>query len=202
MRSKIHVRGASTYASGRHCIRNFPILPRKFKIAVTGSPQDRAASKVHDIGLHLIRNAQGEVGFEVLVGWRPGSGADDRSRDSRVSAEAGSACLSRGDPAHLQPRGAPRQHSQGAHQDSREGRRSAEVSGDGRERNGRPRATRRPCTTKRRSSASRRSSCRRATSSLRDEDVLSGRPTEFRNWYQRNTKRHKVAGYRAVVRFR
>ena len=33
--------------------------------------------------------------------------------------------------------------------------------------------------------------------SLRDEDVLSGRPTEFRNWYQRNTKRHKVAGYRA-----
>ena len=46
----------------------FSYLPRKFKIAVTGSPQDRAASKVHDIGLHLVRNAQGEVGFEVLVG--------------------------------------------------------------------------------------------------------------------------------------
>ena len=46
----------------------FSFLPRKFKIAVTGSPQDRAASKVHDIGLHLVRNAQGEVGFEVLVG--------------------------------------------------------------------------------------------------------------------------------------
>src|SRR5688500_7032892 len=46
----------------------FSFLPRKFKIAITGSPQDRAASKVHDIGLHLVRNAQGEVGFEVLVG--------------------------------------------------------------------------------------------------------------------------------------
>ena len=46
----------------------FSYLPRKFKIAVTGSPQDRAASRVHDIGLHLVRNEQGEVGFEVLVG--------------------------------------------------------------------------------------------------------------------------------------
>jgi sulfite reductase (NADPH) hemoprotein beta-component len=34
---------------------------------------------------------------------------------------------------------------------------------------------------------------------LQDEDVLSGRPSEFRAWYQRNTKRHKVAGYRAVL---
>jgi sulfite reductase (NADPH) hemoprotein beta-component len=34
--------------------------------------------------------------------------------------------------------------------------------------------------------------------SLRDDDVLSGKPSEFRNWYQRNTRRHKVAGYRAV----
>ena len=46
----------------------FSYLPRKFKIAVTGSPQDRAASRVHDIGLHLVRNAAGEVGFEVIVG--------------------------------------------------------------------------------------------------------------------------------------
>src|SRR5690349_2015468 len=46
----------------------FSYLPRKFRIAVTGSPQDRAASRVHDIGLHLVRNAAGEVGFEVIVG--------------------------------------------------------------------------------------------------------------------------------------
>jgi sulfite reductase (NADPH) hemoprotein beta-component len=46
----------------------FTYLPRKFKIAVTGSPEDRAASEVHDVGLHLKRDAQGRIGFEVLVG--------------------------------------------------------------------------------------------------------------------------------------
>jgi sulfite reductase (NADPH) hemoprotein beta-component len=46
----------------------FTYLPRKFKIAVSGAPADRAATEVHDIGLHLLRNAQGELGFEVLVG--------------------------------------------------------------------------------------------------------------------------------------
>jgi len=46
----------------------FNWLPRKFKIAVTGAPTDRAATEIHDIGLHLKRNAQGELGFEVLVG--------------------------------------------------------------------------------------------------------------------------------------
>ena len=46
----------------------FSYLPRKFKIAVTGAPADRAASEVHDIGLHLKRDASGALGFEVLVG--------------------------------------------------------------------------------------------------------------------------------------
>jgi sulfite reductase (NADPH) hemoprotein beta-component len=46
----------------------FSYLPRKFKIAVTGSPADRAASEVHDIGLHLKRAPDGQCGFEVLVG--------------------------------------------------------------------------------------------------------------------------------------
>lgn len=46
----------------------FSFLPRKFKIAVTGSPNDRAAVKVHDIGLRMHRNAKGEPGFEVIVG--------------------------------------------------------------------------------------------------------------------------------------
>ena len=46
----------------------FSFLPRKFKIAVTGSPHDRTAVKFHDIGLMLKRNDAGEVGFEVLVG--------------------------------------------------------------------------------------------------------------------------------------
>ena len=46
----------------------FSYLPRKFKIAVTASPHDRAAVKVHDIGLILKKNADGETGFEVIVG--------------------------------------------------------------------------------------------------------------------------------------
>jgi len=46
----------------------FSFLPRKFKIAVAGGPRDRAAVRVHDIGLVLKRGEGGEVGFEVIVG--------------------------------------------------------------------------------------------------------------------------------------
>jgi sulfite reductase (NADPH) hemoprotein beta-component len=46
----------------------FQFLPRKFKIAVTGSPNDRAVTRAHDIGLRMVRNAAGEPGFEVMVG--------------------------------------------------------------------------------------------------------------------------------------
>lgn len=46
----------------------FQFLPRKFKIAVTGSPTDRAVTKAHDIGLRMLRNEAGQPGFEVIVG--------------------------------------------------------------------------------------------------------------------------------------
>ena len=46
----------------------FSFLPRKFKVAVTGSPHDRAAVKVHDIGLRLHLNDRNERGWEVIVG--------------------------------------------------------------------------------------------------------------------------------------
>lgn len=46
----------------------FAYLPRKFKIAVSGSVRDRAAVQLHDIGVYLVRNEQGEVGFRVLAG--------------------------------------------------------------------------------------------------------------------------------------
>ncbi|MCC5856877.1 MAG: nitrite/sulfite reductase [Ectothiorhodospiraceae bacterium] len=46
----------------------FSYLPRKFKIAVSGARRDRAATQVHDIGLQLVRNEQGELGMQVLVG--------------------------------------------------------------------------------------------------------------------------------------
>jgi sulfite reductase (NADPH) hemoprotein beta-component len=46
----------------------FQFLPRKFKIAITGSPNDRAVTRAHDIGLRVLLNDAGEVGFEVSVG--------------------------------------------------------------------------------------------------------------------------------------
>ena len=46
----------------------FLFLPRTFKNAVTGSPNDRAVTKAHDIGLRMLRNAAGQPGFEVMVG--------------------------------------------------------------------------------------------------------------------------------------
>jgi sulfite reductase (NADPH) hemoprotein beta-component len=54
----------------------FSFLPRKFKIALTASAHDRAAIKVHDIGLRLHRNGDGDAGFErspliTSVSWRP-----------------------------------------------------------------------------------------------------------------------------------
>ena len=43
-------------------------LPRKFKFALTGAPRDRAALRVHDIGLRVYKNDAGEIGFEVMAG--------------------------------------------------------------------------------------------------------------------------------------
>ncbi|MEE3100340.1 MAG: nitrite/sulfite reductase, partial [Pseudomonadota bacterium] len=46
----------------------FTFLGRKFKIAVTGAAQDRAAIRVHDIGIEIVRNAEGEIGYKMFVG--------------------------------------------------------------------------------------------------------------------------------------
>ncbi|MBB3261065.1 sulfite reductase (NADPH) hemoprotein beta-component [Paraburkholderia bannensis] len=46
----------------------FAYLPRKFKIAISGAAEDRAATDWHDVGLRLVRNEQGELGFRVAVG--------------------------------------------------------------------------------------------------------------------------------------
>ncbi|MCY1127373.1 nitrite/sulfite reductase [Frigidibacter sp. RF13] len=46
----------------------FQFLPRKFKIGVTGSPNDRAVVKAHDIGLRAVRGGSGQIGYEVIVG--------------------------------------------------------------------------------------------------------------------------------------
>ena len=94
----------------------FTFLPRKFKIAVTGSPNDRAAVKVHDIGLRMWRNDEGEVGFEVIVGGGLG-------RTPMIGKTSASSCrrticcpISRRSCASTTARPA-RQSLQGAHQD-------------------------------------------------------------------------------------
>jgi sulfite reductase (NADPH) hemoprotein beta-component len=46
----------------------FSYLPRKFKIAVTGATTDRAAVQYHDIGLRMVENDEGRVGFQIIVG--------------------------------------------------------------------------------------------------------------------------------------
>jgi len=46
----------------------FTYLPRKFKIAVTGAERDRAATLVHDVGIHIVRGPGGERGFRILAG--------------------------------------------------------------------------------------------------------------------------------------
>ncbi len=46
----------------------FQFLPRKFKIAITGSPNDRAVTRAHDIGIRMVRNEHGEPGYEMIVG--------------------------------------------------------------------------------------------------------------------------------------
>ena len=46
----------------------FAFLPRKFKIAISGASEDRAATAWHDVGLNMLRNTKGEVGFRVMVG--------------------------------------------------------------------------------------------------------------------------------------
>ena len=62
----------------------FSFLPRKFKIALTASAHDRAAVRVHDIGLRLHRNGAGETGFEVIVA----VGSDARRSSARPSSRS------------------------------------------------------------------------------------------------------------------
>ena len=97
----------------------FLFLPRKFKIAVTGAPVDRAAIQFHDIGYEVKRNAEGELGFAVYIGGGMGRTPDARQEDPRLPAGGGPARLFRGDPARLQHARTARQQIQGAHQDPR-----------------------------------------------------------------------------------
>jgi sulfite reductase (NADPH) hemoprotein beta-component len=175
----------------------FSFLPRKFKIAITGSPQDRAASKVHDIGLHLVRNAQGEVGFEVLVGGGLG-------RAPMIGHVINEFVAPRDLLAYLEA--ILRVYNLHGRRDNiHKARIKILVKAVG------PAKFREMVEAEYQAAQATAPVLEQAEidrvkaffvpppyEQLQDEDVLSGRPTEFRHWYQRNTRRHKVTGYRAV----
>jgi sulfite reductase (NADPH) hemoprotein beta-component len=176
----------------------FSYLPRKFKIAVTGSPQDRAASKVHDVGLNLVRNAAGELGFEVLVGGGLGRmpiiGHVIRDyvapRDLLAYLDAILRVYNlngRRDNIHkarikvLVKAVGPAKFREMVDAEFEKSRDIAPVLTDAEI--ARVKAYFVPPKYE----------------SLADVDVVTGAGNEFRNWYQRNTRKHKIAGYRAVV---
>jgi len=175
----------------------FSYLPRKFKIAVTGSPQDRAASKFHDIGLHLLRNEAGELGFEVMVGGGLGRtpivGHVIREflppRDLFAYLEAILRVYNlegRRDNIHkarikiLVKAVGPAKFRELVDAEWEASKEYAPVFDEAEF--ARIKSFFQPP----------------AYETLGDEDVIAGRDNAFRTWYQRNTRRHKVAGYRAV----
>jgi len=175
----------------------FSYLPRKFKIAVTGSPQDRAASKVHDIGLHLVKNAQGEIGFEVLVG----GGLGRMPMIGHVIREF----LPKHELLGYLEAILRVYNLEGRRDNIHKARIKVLVKAVGPEKfremvEAEWQANREYAPTHDAAGFARIAAffTPPAYESLSDVDVLSGKPTEFRNWYQRNTKRHKIAGYRAV----
>jgi sulfite reductase (NADPH) hemoprotein beta-component len=175
----------------------FSYLPRKFKIAVTGSPQDRAASKVHDIGLHLVRNAQGQVGFEVLVG----GGLGRTPMIGHVIREF----LPKHELLGYLEAILRVYNLEGRRDNIHKARIKILVKAVGPEKfremvEAEWEASRDIAPVYDADDVARIQAFFVPPSyqSLPDADVLSGKPTEFRNWYQRNTKRHKVSGYRAV----
>jgi sulfite reductase (NADPH) hemoprotein beta-component len=178
----------------------FTYLPRKFKIAVTGSPADRAASEVHDIGLHIKHGPDGKAGFEVLVGGGLGRTPiigkvireflprehlrsyltailriynQEGRRDNIHKARIKILVKARGIDAFRKAVEAEWELIREAEPDLRLD--DAEVE--------RMRAFFRPPPYEK----------------LADIDATAGQSADFQAWYRYNTRAHKVPGYRAVV---
>ena len=104
----------------------FSYLPRKFKIAVTASPTDRAAVQIYDVGLRLHRDDEGALAFQVDGRRRARAFALSRPDHPRAPAGAPPPQLSAGRPARLQPNRAARQHPQAEDQGAGRGTLGAE----------------------------------------------------------------------------
>ena len=114
----------------------FSWLPRKFKIAISGAAEDRAAIAFHDIGLKIVRGAERRERLPRVRRRRHGPHALCRPGDPRVPPEGAPAVLHRVDLARVQSVWPPRQHPQGAHQDPRQSARHRQIPRGGRGRLG------------------------------------------------------------------
>ncbi len=175
----------------------FSYLPRKFKFAVTGSPADRAASEVHDIGLHLKRDAHGQIGFQVFVGGGLGRTPviAQSIRDYVALTDILSYCES-----------ILRVYNRYGRRDNIHKARikilvkalgidkfREEVEADW--------AASRATSTKLDPAEVERVRAffkPPAYEALLDIDAAAGREVEFQAWYRYNTREHKVSGYRAA----
>ena len=175
----------------------FTYLPRKFKIAVTGAPQDRAATLVHDIGVHIVRSESGELGFEILAGGGLGRtpilGQVVRSFLPRQYLLSYLEAIlrvynleGRRDNIH-KARIKILVRSLGIE----EFRRRVEAEWEVTRESG-------PRVDDLQIARMRDFFPPPAYRSLSDIDPAAGRETEFRAWYRYNTVAHKVPGYRAV----
>jgi sulfite reductase (NADPH) hemoprotein beta-component len=175
----------------------FTYLPRKFKIAVTGAATDRAASEVHDIGLHLVRDEAGELGFRVLVGGglgrAPMIGQVVREFLPRAELFAYLEAILR------------IYNRQGRRDNIHKARIKVLVKALGIERfreqveaewqAGRGAAAQLPAAELERV----RAFFRPQPYEIRaDRDVSAGASPRFKAWYRYNTRAHRVSGYRAV----
>jgi len=175
----------------------FTYLPRKFKICITASPEDRAASLTHDIGLHLKHDAQGNVGFEVFVGGglgrQPIIGQSIRGflplPDLLGYLEAILRVYNR----------------QGRRDNIHKARIKVLVKALGVDRfreqveaEWQASSAHAPQLTQAQVDRVRAHFVPPAYETLQNVDAAAGREPEFQAWYRYNTREHKVPGYRAV----
>jgi sulfite reductase (NADPH) hemoprotein beta-component len=175
----------------------FNYLPRKFKIAVTGAPVDRAASEVHDIGVHLVRDANGALGFEILVGGglgrQPIIGERIRGFLPREELLAYLEAILRVYNRH------------GRRDNIHKARIKVLVKALGQvefarqvEAEFKANRAMAPRLNDAEIGRVRRFFAPPAYETLASADVLSGRSAAFQAWYRHNTHAHKISGYRAV----
>ena len=178
----------------------FAYLPRKFKFSMTGAMTDRAAIAVHDVGLQVVKNAQGEVGFRVLVGGGLG-------RTPVIGTEICAFVPWQHAITYLES--IVRVYNEHGRRDNmykarikilvkeigiEEFRRQVEADW---------KFTKDGLCTLTVEELERVAACFTAPSyeTLADSDVAAAQPgnTAFANWLQRNVKPHKVSGYASVV---